>query len=99
MYLIRRNIKTKRLSAKLDHIKLGPFKIEKQIGLVNYRLKLPQSIRKIHPTFYISLLEPAPENTKIDDQVEIASDTEDEYKVEDILDDKRSHGQYFYLVK
>jgi hypothetical protein len=44
VYLLRRNIKTKRPSNKLDHLRLGPFKIKEKLGLVNYRLKLPESI-------------------------------------------------------
>jgi hypothetical protein len=44
VYLLRRNIKTKRLSVKLDHLKLGLFTIEEKKGPVNYRLKLPDSI-------------------------------------------------------
>jgi hypothetical protein len=59
VYLLRKNIATKRLSDKLDHKKLGPFKITEIKSLVNYRLKLPKTI-KIHPVFYVSLLELAP---------------------------------------
>jgi hypothetical protein len=59
VYLLRKNIAIKRLSDKLDHKKLGLFKIAKIKSLVNYRLKLPKTI-KIHPVFYVSLLEPAP---------------------------------------
>jgi len=36
VYLLRRNIKIKRSSDKLDHKKLGPFKIEKVLSLINY---------------------------------------------------------------
>jgi hypothetical protein len=59
VYLLRKNIATKRLSDKLDHKKLGPFKIAKIKSLVNYRLKLLKTI-KIHLVFYVSLLKPAP---------------------------------------
>jgi hypothetical protein len=59
VYLLRKNIATKRPSDKLDHKKLGPFEIAKIKSLVNYRLKLPKTI-KIHPVFYMSLLKPAP---------------------------------------
>ena len=59
VYLLRKNIVIKRPSDKLDHKKLGPFEIVEVKGPVNYRLKLLKTI-KIHPTFYISLLEPAP---------------------------------------
>jgi hypothetical protein len=55
-YLIQRNIQTKQLSTKLDHKKLGLFKIKRIIRLVNYELVLLK-IMNIYPVFYISLLE------------------------------------------
>ena len=57
VYLLRKNVKTKRPSDKLDHKKLGPFKIDKKIGSVNYKLKLPRTM-EIYPVFHMSLLEP-----------------------------------------
>ena len=63
-YLLRRNIKTKRLSDKLDFKKLRLFKIKKKLGLVTYRLILPKDIR-IYLVFYIVLLEKAPKGAKI----------------------------------
>jgi hypothetical protein len=59
VYLLQKNIATKQLSDKLDHKKLGPFKITKIKSLVNYCLKLLKTI-KIHPVFYVSLLKLAP---------------------------------------
>jgi hypothetical protein len=59
VYFLQKNIVTKRLSDKLDHKKLGPFEIAEIKSLVNYCLKLPKTI-KIHPVFYMSLLELAP---------------------------------------
>lgn len=38
VYLLRRNIKTKRPSQKLDHQKIRPFVIAEKLGPVNYRL-------------------------------------------------------------
>ena len=55
VYLLRKNIVTKRPSDKLDHKKLRLFKITKKKRPVNYRLKLPKTIR-IYPVFYVSLL-------------------------------------------
>ena len=63
VYLNRKNIKIKRLSSKLDFKKLGPFRIEKVLLDVSYRLELPRNIR-IHPVFHVSLLEPVPPNVK-----------------------------------
>jgi hypothetical protein len=54
--LIQRNIQTKQPSTKLDHKKLGLFKIKKVTGLVNYELVLPKTMN-IYLVFYILLLE------------------------------------------
>ena len=51
------NIKTKRLSKKLDKKMFGPFRISKVISLNAMRLTLPTKWR-IYNSFYISLLEP-----------------------------------------
>jgi hypothetical protein len=41
VYLLRKNIKTKCLSIKLDHTKLSLYKIQKVLGPLTYKLKLP----------------------------------------------------------
>jgi hypothetical protein len=83
VYLLRRNLKTKRLSSKLDWKKLGPFKIETKISEVNYKLTLLPTM-KIHPVFHILLLEPTSINSKLIITVEL--DENQEYEVERILD-------------
>jgi hypothetical protein len=99
VYLLRRNIKTKRPSDKLDHKKLGPFKIKKKIGPVNYELELPRTMR-IHPVFHIALLEPAPEGAPEAPRTEISPEFQNaEYEVEQILDCKLVRGKKKYLVK
>jgi hypothetical protein len=62
VYLLTKNLKTKRPSQKLDHKKVGLFRIKRVKGLVNFELDLPKGTR-IHPVFYISLLEPADAQT------------------------------------
>jgi hypothetical protein len=85
VYLLYRNIKTKQLSIKLNHQKLGPFEIEEQLGPVGYKLKLPKSI-KIYLNFYVLLLEKAPDNAKTLDNMELNKNTtKEEYKVKRIL--------------
>ncbi|KAL1960957.1 hypothetical protein VTO42DRAFT_4845 [Malbranchea cinnamomea] len=96
VFLLRRNIKTKRPSEKLDHKKLGPFKILRKVGTLNYELELPRTMR-IHPIFHVSLLEKADQNVK-SPRVEIETD-EQEYKVERILDRRRINRKIHYLVK
>jgi hypothetical protein len=63
VYLLRRNIKIKRPSDKLNHTKLGLFKIIRKLGPVTYKLEMPEGIR-IHPVFYVLLLEPIPKNAR-----------------------------------
>jgi hypothetical protein len=64
VYLLRKNIKTKWSSLKLDYIKLGLFKIRKALGPLIYRLELSSNMW-IHLVFHISLLELAPKNVKL----------------------------------
>ena len=64
VYLLTKNIKSKRPNDKLDFKKIGPFKIIEKLEEVTYRLKLPTTTR-INSTFYIALLEPALENATI----------------------------------
>jgi hypothetical protein len=100
VYLLRRNIKTKRPSSKLDFTKLGPFEIEEKKGPLNYKLRLPEGTR-LHPVFHIALLEPADPKTPlqtditgIDPEFEIPS-----YNVEKILDMRIISNRPHYLVK
>ena len=58
VYLLTKNLKTRRGTKKLDHVKVGPFLVDEQRGKASYRLRLPKDAR-IHPVFHISLLEPA----------------------------------------
>ena len=54
MYLLTKNLKTRRGIKKLDYIKVGPFLVDEQRGKASYKLHLPKDAR-IHPVFYISL--------------------------------------------
>jgi hypothetical protein len=86
--LIRRNIQTKQPSTKLDHKKLGLFKIKRIIGLVNYKLILPKTIN-IYPVFYISLLELVLLEVLLVPVIKIELVNPNiEYKIEEILDYK-----------
>ena len=55
IYLLRKNIKIKRSSDKLDYTKLGPFKIKKKLKPVTFKLIIPKGMR-IYLVFHISLL-------------------------------------------
>ena len=54
---------------------------------------------RIHPVFHISLLEPAHPNAEGQDQIEVIPENEEEYKVEQILDTRKSkNGKIEYLI-
>jgi len=85
-YLLRRNIKTKRSSNKLNHTKLKSYKILEIKELINYKLNLSASM-KIHLIFHICLLKSANSNASIQtESSEIDSESQNvKYKVENIL--------------
>ncbi len=56
MYLLTKNLKTRRGIKKLDYIKVRPFLVDEQRGKASYKLHLPKDAR-VHPVFHISLLE------------------------------------------
>ena len=44
VYLLQKHIKTTRLSSKLDHVKIKPFKIIRNIKNTSFKLKLSESM-------------------------------------------------------
>lgn len=57
VWLLRKNIKTKRPSDKLDYKRIGPYKVLRAIGNKAYELEL-EPHNRIHNVFHSSLLEP-----------------------------------------
>lgn len=94
VYLLTKNLKTRRKTKKLDQVKVGPFLIDEQRGPVNYRLTLPPDA-KIHPVFHVSLLEPADAETPCQTTFHFQPQEQDTWEVEKILGQQ---GQE-YLVK
>ena len=94
VYLLIKNIKSKRPSKKLDHVKVGLFLIIEERGPVNYKLDLSKDSKQ-HPIFHISLLEPADPSTPLQQNFQYEIKEEDEYKVKKILN---QYGQK-YLIK
>ena len=88
MWLSTKNIRTERLSKKLDHKMVGPFKIKALVGL-SCQLELLTSM-KIHDVFYPSLLQKASADSlpgqHNDPAPPVIVDDEEEWKVNDILD-------------
>lgn len=100
VYLLRKHIKTKRPSTKLDFKKLEPYEVLEKIRPINFKLQLPKGSR-LHPVFHISLLEPAAESTPLATNEEIQPENDpDVYEVEKLLDIRTTNnGQQKYLVK
>jgi len=62
VYLDTSDIKTTCPTPKLSHCRLGPFEIERQVGPLAYRLKLPHRLRQLHPVFNVVKLSAAPDD-------------------------------------
>ena len=60
VYLLQKNIKMTRSSNKLNHVKIRPFKIIRNIKETSFKLKLSESMQQKHSVFHIFLLESAP---------------------------------------
>ena len=54
--------RTTQPSKKLSEKFLGPFEILAKSGSHSYTLRLPDTIREVHPVFHVSMLEPATPN-------------------------------------
>jgi hypothetical protein len=98
VYINTKNIKTQRPNKKLDHTRMGPYKIKKMLGPVSYEIQLPEGMN-IHSVFHKSLLEKAPPGAR-PGPVLIDTETQEPlYDVERILRHKREKGGTRYLVK
>ena len=98
------DIKTTRPSPKLSHRRLGPFKIEYQVGLSAYYLKLPHGIRQLHPVFNVVKLSAASEDPILGRKLQaplppIVVDREEEWEVEEILNSRWYWRRFQFLVK
>ncbi|GLB43872.1 putative retrotransposable element tf2 155 kda protein type 1-like [Lyophyllum shimeji] len=104
VYLDASDIQTTRPSKKLSHRYLGPYTIERQVGPLAYKLRLPRSMNRLHPVFNAVKLRlappdpiagrrarPPPPPTLIDD--------EEWFDVEDILDSRFFRRKLQYKVK
>jgi len=88
-------IRTTQPSRKLGPKNHGPFKIIAQPGPVSFTLELPPGLRRIHPAFHTSMLEPITPNSipnrTQDPPPPVEIDGNVEYIVEAILDSKIEH--------
>ena len=83
---------TTRPSKKLSEKYLGPYKIIAQAGTHSFTLRLPDSMRAVHPVFHVSMLEPSIPNT-IPDRSDpppapVTIDGKPEYEIARVVDSK-----------
>ena len=98
--------RTTRPSKKLSEKFLGPFEILAKAGSRSYILRLPDTIRGVHPVFHVSMLEPAVPN-EIPNRVQsppppVSVQGELEYEISEVLDskiDRRRACKLLYLVR
>jgi hypothetical protein len=106
VYLDASDIRTTRPASKLAHKFLGPYEIEDRVAPNAYRLKLPHSMRALHPVFNVVKLLPAPDDpipgrkpdlplppTLVDER------GDEHYEVEKILDSRLLRHKLHFLVK
>jgi len=93
VYLFTKNLKTRKSSKKLDHVKVESFLVKKAKGPVNYELDLPKDAR-VFLVFHISLLEPADASTPLQDTFHFKPQEKEQFEVEKILKHK---GQKFLI--
>jgi len=90
VFLDTLDIWTTRPLQKLSHRRLGPFVVERWIGPMAYRLRLPHGMKQLYPVFNVVKLAPAPDDPitgrKMEDHpLPIVIDGELEWEVEEIL--------------
>ena len=107
VYVRAEHIRSTRPSKKLLEKFLGPYTIIAQVGSHSFTLRLPDSMRAVHPVFHVSQLEPATPNS-IPGRTQpppppVEVDGEPEYEISEILDSKidrrRRSCQLLYLVR
>ena len=93
VYLLTKNLTTKRSTKKLNHAKIESFFIKTVKESVSYELSLPKNTR-IHSIFHINLLKSADLSTFIQKEFHFEN-SEEEYTVKRILKKKDQN----YLIK
>ena len=98
IYLITKNIITKKPNKKLDYKYLKLYKVIKKILKNNYQLNLPPKVR-IHLIFHISLLENVTNVKPINIKQNNVKVNEKKYETEKIFTTRNYQRKVEYLVK
>ena len=97
MYLQTDNIKTKWKSKKLNHKSIESFTILKNIKNLSYKLNLSAKI-KIHSVFHAFMFQQCNQNISIQ-ITEMLIESDNEYKVETILEKRIISKKSYYFIK
>ena len=92
--MLTKNLKTKKISKKLNYVKIDSFFVKQQKKSVNYELNLFSNIR-IHSIFHVSLLKSADQNTFIQNTFHFQYEKKNENEIETIL----TQNDQRYLIK
>ena len=101
VYLLIKNLRIKRPSKKLDHVKVGLFLVDKQTLILkgqvrfSFRIKLSDDAKIRHPVFYTSFLERADSSTPLQETFHHEDDDTAEYKIERVI----AHKLGNFLIK
>ena len=107
VFIKAKYFRSTRPSKKLSEKNLGPYPIIAQVGSLSFTIRLPDSMRAVHPVFHVSQLEPTTPNV-IPNCVQpppppIEVDGEPKYEITEILDSKLDHCRrqcpLLYLVR
>jgi len=105
-YVKAQFFRTTRPAKKLSEKYLGPYEILAQHGSASFTLRLPESMRMVHPVYHVSMLEPsipsAIPNRTNDPPPPVEIDGEVEFEIAEILDtklDRRRRCKLIYLVR
>ncbi len=105
VWLSTKDLRLRLPCKKLSPRYVGPFKISRQISPVSFRLELPSNYH-ISPTFHVSLLKPAggpsgetEMGARPQTPLPFLVDSEEAYRVHELLDSRRRGGTLQYLVE
>ena len=107
VYVKAKYFRSMRPSKKLSAKNFRPFEIIAKPGSLSFTLRLPDTMKSVHPVFHVSQLKTSLQSS-IPNRIQslpplIEVDREVKYEVEEILDSKidhrRRHCQLLYLVR
>ena len=102
VWIDAKNLAVTQPSRKLSYKRLGPYEIIRQIGPLDYEVRIPRAWR-IHPVFHVDLLRPHPAD-KIPGRAPsnpppVEIDGQEEFEVEEVLDARVKRRKLEYFVK